>query len=89
MMNSLQNETMVFVLEAALDGITRSYLAENQHINDSALSESVQTLVRDEMLIELADKDRDFLAYKTTQKGLRYLLMTKSVHAMSTPIAEA
>jgi len=67
-------ETMTFILEAAIDGITKSYLARKD------TEGHLEMLVQKQLLAELADKDRSHVAYRTTHKGLQYLLAHRSLH---------
>jgi hypothetical protein len=87
---NIQDESKTFVLEAAINGITESYLAENDRVHDPfAVSESINMLVLNGMLSVLADKHRNFKAYKTTALGLRYLMKIKSLHGTSSVFIEA
>ena len=86
-MSYRDSEMVVFILEAAIDGITKSYLAGKNE--NYAMAKYVETLVRDQLLAELADKSRNYVAYKTTQKGIQHLLVHKSLHSISLPAVEA
>jgi hypothetical protein len=72
-MSYKDSEMVAFILKAAIDGITKSYLAGKNE--NYAATEYVEMLVQDQMLAELADKSRNYVAYRTTQKGLQYLLV--------------
>ena len=88
-MNS-ENKIATFVLEAAIDGITQSYLSECSCGHDpEALADCVSILKLHEMLEEYADRGRNFVAFKTTQKGIAYLMKAKSPRASVTAVVEA
>jgi hypothetical protein len=81
-MSHRDSEMAAFILKAAIDGITQSYLA-GKNENHAAIKGHVEMLVHDQLLAELADKNCNYVAYRTTQKGLQYLL------AHSIPAVEA
>jgi hypothetical protein len=87
-MNS-ENKITTFVLEAAIDGITQSYLSERSRGHDpEVLADCISILTLHELLEEYADKGRNFVAFKTTQKGIAYLMKAKSM-ASVTAVVEA
>ena len=77
---------VAFILEAAIDGITKSYLTGK---SENAMARYVEMLVRDQLLAELADKSRNYVAYRTTQKGIQHLLARRSLLSISMPAVEA
>lgn len=74
--------TTATILEAAIDGITETYLLDSRIGREDNFDNSqihLQSLVKQGLLVELADKDRKFIAYRTTPQGLEHLMMTKSL----------
>ena len=86
-MSYRDSEMVAFILEAAIDGITKSYLAGKNE--NYAVTKYVEMLVQDQFLAELTDKSRNYVAYRTTQKGIQHLLTHKSLHSVSMPAVEA
>jgi hypothetical protein len=85
-----QNRIAPYILEAAIDGITTTQLSENAGgYSPEALSDYVSILTFHELLKEYADKGRNFVAFKTTQKGLMYLMNAKSLHSSPISVVEA
>jgi hypothetical protein len=87
-MSYRDSEVVAFILEAAIDGITKSYLAGKRE-NYAVIKEHVELLVQEQFLAELADKSRNYIAYRTTQKGLQHLLAHSSLHRISMVTVEA
>jgi hypothetical protein len=73
------------ILEFAIGGITETYLVKAISANRdsieyaSSINMHLTNLVRQGLLMELADKNRNNVAYKTTRQGIQHLLMTKSL----------
>jgi hypothetical protein len=87
-MSHRDSEMTDYILEASIDGITKSYLAAKSK-NYSAIKERVEMLVQERFLAELADKNRNYIAYRTTKKGLQHLLANRSLHGVSIAAVEA
>lgn len=85
-MSYQDSEIVASILEAAIDGITKPYLAGKY---DAATEEHVEMLVKEQLLAELADRSRNHVAYRTTQKGISYLLARRSLHSASIAMVEA
>ena len=95
-MNNKKSDISSSILEAAIDGITESYLVENNSRHralspsGAAVDSHLKILVKEGLLAELADKSRSHVAYRTTQQGLRHLLEGKSLRsAPSYAVVEA
>ena len=85
-----QNKIIEYILEAAVDGITKSYLSQNANGFDTdELLDYVSILTLHELLREYSDKRRKFVSYKTTQKGTMYLMNAKSLHSSPVNVASA
>jgi hypothetical protein len=85
-----QNKIIEYILEAAVEGITKSYLSQNANGFDiDELLDYVSILTLHELLREYSDKRRNFVSYKTTQKGITYLMNAKSLHTSPVNVASA
>lgn len=83
------------ILELAIYGITEAYLARSLFIGShdkmparGVIELHLKSLVKNGLLSELADKDRKYVAYKTTRQGIQHLLVmnnnaTKALHGGS------
>jgi hypothetical protein len=80
-MSYKDSEMVAFILKAAIDGITQSYLA-GKNEKHAAIKGHLEILVQDRLLAEFADRSRNYVAYKTTQKGLEYLLAYSAIPAV-------
>ena len=87
-MSYKNSEVVAFILEAAIEGITKSYLA-GKNENHAMIKEHVEMLVLEQLLAELADRNRNYVAYRTTHKGLQHLLAHRSLHSVSMAAVEA
>ena len=96
MINQESENTMALaILEAAIDGVTESYLltegnrtgngvrkrAAGKGEENKSLKTTIAALVVVGMLRELASADRAFVAYRTTQKGLLHLMLCRSLRS--------
>jgi len=91
-MNSKETMSIrtVSVLEAAIYGTTQTYL-DSRFGKNYVDKLNLMSLVEQGLLVELADKNRSNVAYKTTDRGVQQLLMIKSLHseAQSCAMVEA
>ena len=70
---------MATVLEAANGGITKTKLLTRANLTSSQLRQYFDILVAKKLLIELADEDDKHIAYRTTERGMRYLSIYSSL----------
>jgi hypothetical protein len=85
-----QNKIAAYILEGAIDGVTKAYLSEHAGgYSPEALSDYISILTFHELLKEYADRGRNFVAFKTTQKGITYLMNAKSLHSSLISVIEA
>ncbi len=73
--NRSRPDIVAIVLEAANGGITKTRLLAKAHLTSDQLRQYLNILLDRKLLIELADNDKRHIAYRTTDKGLRYLNM--------------
>ena len=64
---------MAIILESANGGITKTKLLTRANLTSGQLKQYLDVLITKELLVQLADEQRRHLAYRTTEKGIRYL----------------
>ena len=87
------------ILEAAVNGVTESYLMSgdsrskhrrasrpkgNEHAREE-IKMQLELLVKGGFLKEMSDRDRAFVAYRTTQKGLSTLALNSAMRNGASP----
>jgi predicted transcriptional regulator len=66
---------MAIVLEAANGGTTKSRILVKANLTSGQLRQYLDVLLDKKLIIELADDDKRHIAYRTTERGMRYLDM--------------
>ena len=79
MKNRSRPDIMAIILEAANGGITKTKLLTKANLTSGQLRQYLDVLIQKKMLIELADEDKRHVAYRTTEKGMRYLSIYSSL----------
>jgi predicted transcriptional regulator len=64
---------MAIILEAANGGISKTRLLTKANLTSGQLRQYLGVLVEKKLIAELADEDKRHVAYRTTEKGMRYL----------------
>ena len=64
---------MATILESANGGITKTNLLTRANLTSGQLKQYLDILITKKLLVQLADEQRRHLAYRTTEKGIRYL----------------
>jgi predicted transcriptional regulator len=64
---------MAIILESANGGITKTKLLTRANLTSGQLKQYLDILITKKLLVQLADEQRRHLAYRTTEKGIRYL----------------
>ena len=64
---------MAIILESANGGITKTKLLTRANLTSGQLKQYLDVLITKKLLVQLADDQRRHLAYRTTEKGIRYL----------------
>ncbi len=70
---------MAIILESANGGITKTKLLTRANLTSGQLKQYLDILMEKKLLIELADEDKRHIAYRTTEKGMRYLSIYSSL----------
>ena len=64
---------MAVILESANGGITKTKLLTRANLTSGQLKQYLDILLTKKLVVQLADEQRRHLAYRTTEKGIRYL----------------
>ncbi|MDQ5859444.1 MAG: winged helix-turn-helix domain-containing protein [Thermoproteota archaeon] len=73
MRNRSRPDIMAIILESANGGITKTKLLTRANLTSGQLKQYLDILITKKLVVQLADEQRRHLAYRTTEKGLRYL----------------
>jgi predicted transcriptional regulator len=64
---------MATILESANGGITKTNLLTRANLTSGQLRQYLDVLITKKLVVQLADEERRNMAYRTTDKGMRYL----------------
>jgi predicted transcriptional regulator len=64
---------MAIILESANGGITKTKLLTSANLTSGQLRQYLDILITKKLVVQLADEEKRHLAYRTTEKGIRYL----------------
>lgn len=73
MKNRSRPDIMAIILEAANGGISKTRLLTKANLTSGQLRQYLGVLIEKKLITELADEDKRHVAYRTTEKGMRYL----------------
>jgi predicted transcriptional regulator len=68
-------DILAIILKAAEGGITKAGLLTESGLEGARLRRYVTMLLQKKLMMELADEDKKHRAYRTTQKGIGYLVI--------------
>jgi predicted transcriptional regulator len=71
--NRSRPDIMAIILESANGGITKTKLLTRANLTSGQLRQYRDILIQRKLIIELADEGKRHMAYRTTEKGIRYL----------------
>jgi len=71
--NRSRPDIMAIILEAANGGITKTRLLTKANLTSGQLRQYMAVLLEKRLIMELADEDKRHVAYRTTEKGMKYL----------------
>jgi len=81
--NRSRPDIMAIILEAANGGITKTKLLTRANLTSGQLRQYLDFLVEKKLLSELSDDDKRHVAYRTTEKGMRYLAIYSSLKSIA------
>ena len=74
---------MAIILEAANGGITKTKLLTRANLTSGQLKQYLDVLVEKKLLLELSDDYKRHVAYRATEKGMRYLSIYSSLKSIA------
>jgi predicted transcriptional regulator len=74
---------MAIILESANGGITKTKLLTRANLTSEQLRQYLDVLVTKKLVVQLADEDKTHLAYRTTEKGIRYLSIYSTLKSIA------
>ena len=64
---------MAIILESANGGISKTKLLTRANLTTEQLRQYLDVLITKKLVAQLADEEKRHFAYRTTEKGIRYL----------------
>ena len=64
---------MAIILEAANGGITKTRLLTKANLTSGQLRQYLDVLLDKRLIVQLSDDDKRHVAYRTTERGMKYL----------------
>jgi predicted transcriptional regulator len=64
---------MAIILESANGGISKTKLLTRANLTTGQLRQYLDVLITKKLVVQMADEEMRHLAYRTTEKGIRYL----------------
>lgn len=83
MKNRSRPDIIAIILDAANGGITKTKLLTRANLTSGQLRQYLDVMVGKKLLLELADEDKRHVAYRTTERGMRYLSVYSSLKSIA------
>ena len=83
MKNRSRPDIMAIILESANGGITKTKLLTRANVTTGQLRQYLAVLLEKKLVLELADKERKHISYRTTEKGIAYLTVYQSLRSVA------
>ncbi len=83
MKNRSRPDIMAIILEAANGGITKTKLLTKANLTSGQLRHYMSVLLEKRLIMELADEDKRHVAYRTTEKGMKYLSIYSALKSIA------
>ena len=64
---------MAIILESANGGISKTKLLTRANLTTGQLRQYLDVLITKKLVVQMSDEEKRHLAYRTTEKGIRYL----------------
>ena len=74
---------MAIILESANGGITKTRLLTRANLTSGQLRQYLDVLITRKLVVQLADEDKRHMAYRTTEKGIRYLSIYSTLKSIA------
>ncbi|HWS19620.1 MAG TPA: winged helix-turn-helix domain-containing protein [Nitrososphaera sp.] len=83
MRNRSRPDIMAIILESANGGISKTKLLTRANLTTGQLRQYLDVLVTKNLVVQLADEEERHLAYRTTEKGIRYLSIYSTLKSIA------
>ncbi|HEY6757480.1 MAG TPA: winged helix-turn-helix domain-containing protein [Nitrososphaera sp.] len=83
MKNRSRPDIMAIILESANGGITKTKLLTRANLTSGQLRQYLDVLVTKKLVVQLADEEKKYMAYRTTEKGIRYLSIYSTLKSIA------
>ncbi len=74
---------MAIILESANGGISKTKLLARANLTTGQLRQYLDVLITKKLVVQMADEERRHLAYRTTEKGIRYLSIYSTLKSIA------
>jgi predicted transcriptional regulator len=81
--NRSRPDIVAIILESANGGITKTKLLTRANLTSGQLRQYLDVLTTKKMVVQLADEDKRHMAYRTTEKGIRYLSIYSTLKSIA------
>ena len=81
--NRSRPDIMATILESANGGITMTNLLTRANLTSGQLRKYLDVLITKKLVVQLADEERRHMAYRTTEKGIRYLSVYSTLKSIA------
>ncbi|MDQ3807913.1 MAG: winged helix-turn-helix domain-containing protein [Thermoproteota archaeon] len=83
MRNRSRPDIMAIILESANGGISKTKLLARANLTTGQLRQYLDVLITKKLVVQMADEERRHLAYRTTEKGIRYLSIYSTLKSIA------
>jgi predicted transcriptional regulator len=74
---------MATILESANGGITKTKLLTRANLTSGQLRQYLDVLITKRLVVQLTDEEKRHMAYRTTEKGIRYLSIYSTLKSIA------
>ena len=74
---------MAVILESANGGITKTKLLTRANLTSGQLRQYLDVLITKKLVVQLVDEEKKYMAYRTTEKGIRYLSIYSTLKSIA------
>jgi predicted transcriptional regulator len=74
---------MAIILESANGGITKTKLLTRANLTSGQLRQHLDVLITKKLVVQLTDEEKRHVAYRTTEKGIRYLSIYSTLKSIA------
>ena len=83
MKNRSRSDIIAIILESANGGITKTKLLTKANLTSGQLRQYIEMLESKKMIAELSDASHRRVAYRTTEKGMKYLAVYTTLKSIA------